>query len=488
MTYTPRLPARAHQTIALNRLRDQPETFALLMGTGTGKTKAILDEWSDRVSELPNLLVIAPAGSYANWFLDRSPEEPSEATKHLDPALRKLMLIHHWNSSGGVGWKNALKSFLAEKKRPRMFVVNVEAFSSVDRVITACTAFLNSAPTLMVIDEATKIKGHDTIRTKAVLRLGALATARRIATGLVNPQSPMDLWSQFAFLDLSILGCRTFAGFRSTYAITKKEHFPGARWPVEVIVGFRNLDQLAALIEPYSYRVHKEDCLDLPDKIYTTRDVELSDEQKRAYRELKDFATTKLESDAHVTATSVITQILRLHQLLCGHLVDEHGITHEVSETRTRALMEVLAEHDRKAVIWVSYEHSLLKLKKALEKEYGAGCCATFYGGNRSNRLDEETNFKTDPNCRFMIATPGAGGMGNTWIVADLVVYYSNTYDLEQRFQSEDRTHRMGQHMSVTYVDLVARGTVDEKILHALRNKINLSAQITGANWKEWVI
>jgi len=488
MTYTPRLPALAHQTIALTRLRDKPSAFAILMGTGTGKTKCVLDEWSERVADTPNLLVIAPAGSYANWYLDRSPEEPSEATKHLDPALRKEMLIHHWSSSGGVKWANALKFFLTEKRRPRMFCVNVEAFSSVDRVITACTAFLTSRPTLMIVDESSRIKGPTTARTKAVIKLGKLAAARRIATGLVTPQSPMDLWSQFAFLDPAILGCKTFAGFRSIYAITRKEHFPGARWPVEVIVGFRNLDELAKLLEPYSYRVHKEDCLDLPEKIYTTRDVPMSAEQTRAYKELKQFATTKLESEAHVTATSVITQILRLHQLLCGHLVDEQQNVHEVPENRTRVLMDVLAEHDGKAVIWVSYEHSLKKLKATLEKEYGEGSVATFWGGNRTERLDEETNFKTDPKCRFMIATPGAGGMGNTWTQADLVIYYSNSYDLEQRVQSEDRTHRIGQTKSVTYVDLVARGTVDEKILHALRNKINLSAQITGANWYEWVV
>jgi len=488
MTYTPRLPALAHQNIALTRLRSQPTTFALLAGTGTGKTKMVLDEWSERVDEVPNLLVIAPAGSYANWYLDRSPEEPSEATKHLDPALRKAMRIHYWSSSGGVKWTNELKSFLKDTSRPRLFVVNVEAFSSVDRVVTACTTFLKSAPTLMVVDESTKLKSHTTARTKAVMKLAPLAAVRRIATGLVTPQSPMDLFSQFAFLDPAILGFRTFAGFRSTYAITRKEHFPGARWPVEVIVGFRNLEQLAKLIEPYSYRVHKEDCLDLPEKIYTTRDVPMSAEQARAYKELKQFATTKLEGEAHVTAVSVITQILRLHQLLCGHLVDEQQEVHEVPEQRTRVLMDVLAEHDGKAVIWVSYEHSLKKIQKLLEKEYGEGSVATFWGGNRSERLDEETNFKTDPRCRFMIATPGAGGMGNTWTVADLVVYYSNSYDLEQRVQSEDRTHRIGQSKSVTYVDLVTRGTVDEKILQALRNKINLSAQITGHNWKDWVV
>jgi len=184
----------------------------------------------------------------------------------------------------------------------------------------------------------------------------------------------------------------------------------------------------------------------------------------------------------------VITQILRLHQLLCGYLVDEQGEVQEISQKRIDVMLDVLAEHDGKAVIWVPYEHSLKKIYERLEKEYGKGCVAAFWGGNRTERLDDETRFKIDPQCRFMLSTPGAGGMGNTWTVADLVIYYSNDYDLEHRVQSEDRTHRHGQTKSVTYVDLVARGTVDEKILQALRNKINLSAQITGANWREWVV
>src|SRR5262245_58153729 len=318
--YQSRLPAMFHQAAARPLLAAHPDAFALLMGTGTGKSKVILDEWGERVDSgnVTGLLIVAPAGSYANWFLDRSPEEPSEATKHLDPALRKEMRIHYWMSGGGVKWKDGLRRLLSDTGRPRMFVVNVEALSTVIAARVACAHFLNSGRTLMCVDESSRIKGHDTERTKAVIKLGVLAVGRRIATGLVTPQSPLDLFGQFAFLDQRILGHRTFVGFRSVYAITRKEHFPGARWPVEIVVGYRNLEELAAKIDPYSYRVHKEDCLDLPPKVYETRDVNLTAEQTKAYRELKQYATFKLENEAHVTATSVISQILRLHQLVCG--------------------------------------------------------------------------------------------------------------------------------------------------------------------------
>jgi len=488
--YQSRTVARAHQNEALTRLRAHPQVFALLMGTGTGKTKVILDEWGERVAagELQNLLIIAPAGAYANWWLDRSPEEPSEATKHLDPALRERMLLHHWSSGGGSKWRRGLQALLAKTDRPRMFVVNVEALSSVDKARDACNQFIESGRTLLCLDESTRCKNPTAKRTKQVLKLGEKATVRRIATGLVTPRSPLDLFSQFQFLDPRILGCRSFSEFRSIYAITRREWFPGARWPTEVVVGFRNLDQLQERIEPWSYSVKKEECLDLPPKVYTTRDIMLTDEQRRMYRELKDDATTKLEAETFVTVTSVITQILRLHQLLCGYTVDELGQIHEVSERRTSVLLDVLSQHDGKAIIWCSYGYSIKKLQEHLQAEYYPGVVACFWGGNASTRLEDETRFKNDPNCRFMLATPGAGGLGNTWTVADLVVYYSNSYDLELRAQSEDRAHRFGQTKSVTYVDLVARETVDEKILEVLRKKIDLNAVITGGAWRDWVI
>jgi len=489
--YSSRTLNRAHQSEALAHLRSHPSVFALLMGTGTGKTKVILDEWGERVmsGDLQNLLVIAPAGAYANWWLDRSPEEPSEATKHLDSKLRAHMLMHYWDSSGGVKWQRGLEALMAPTDRPRMFVMNVEALSSVDRARAACEQFIASGRTLLCLDESTRVKNRNTIRTRQVLKLGRKAYARRIATGLVTPKSPLDLYSQFEFLDPHIIGCRTFAEFRSIYAITKQEWFPGARWPTQIVIGFQNLDLLWEKIAPYCYRVSKEECLDLPPKVYTTRDIPLTEKQQKAYRELKQFATTQLENEAHVTAKSVITQILRLHQLLCGHLIDEHGNIHDVTEHRTAALLDVLSQHDGKAVIWCSYDHTIRKLRKAIADEYeDPNIVACFWGGNRPDRLDEETRFKTDPRCRFMLATPGAGGVGNNWQVADLVVYHSNTYDLELRAQSEDRSHRHGQTKSVTYVDLVARNTVDEKILRVLRKKIDLSNAITGANWREWVI
>jgi len=159
-----------------------------------------------------------------------------------------------------------------------------------------------------------------------------------------------------------------------------------------------------------------------------------------------------------------------------------------VKTNRVDALLEVLAEHSGKAIVWANYNHSVKMVAKSIAREYGEKAVAIFYGGNASTRLEEERRWKNDPECRFLVASQGAGSLGNTWVEADLVVYYSNDFSLEHRMQSEDRAHRSGQTKSVTYVDLVAEGTVDEKIIGALRNKINLSSQITGDDYKEWLV
>ena len=257
---------------------------------------------------------------------------------------------------------------------------------------------------------------------------------------------------------------------------------------VKIVVGYRNIEELQAKIRPHSYRVLKEDCLDLEPKQYATRDVALTKEQKKIYNNLKLSATASLGNDRWVTATQVITQILRLDQVLCGHVIDEEGMLHDVPENRTAILVEILNEHSGKAIIWTAYDHCVRKIATTLRKEFGEASVACFWGGNRSTRHEDEARFKSDPECRFMVSTPSAGGKGNTWVVADLVIYHSSTNNLEHRAQSEDRAHRDGQTATVHYIDLVARGTVDEAKLKAIRAKIDMSSIINGDNYREWLI
>jgi hypothetical protein len=260
---------------------------------------------------------------------------------------------------------------------------------------------------------------------------------------------------------------------------------------VPQIKGYQNIKELQEKIAPYSYRVTKDQALDLPPKIYQIREVALTAEQKKAYGELLEFATTALSGEeadtGHVTASSAITQIVKLHQLVCGYGVDEHGDINPVRSNRIDSLIELLNECEGKVIIWTEYLYSIHQIVEALEKEYGKESVAVFSGANKATRGQDERRFLSDPLCRFMVASY-AGSLGNTWINANTVIYFANTYDLEKRMQSEDRSHRDGLRHSVTYVDMMAMGTVDEKIVKALRNKIDMATAITGEGWKRWLI
>lgn len=464
------------------------DVFAYLMEQGTGKSKVILDEWGEWAVNggPPDLLVIAPAGSYRNWYEDKSDFQKSELNTHLDPDFRDRLAFAGW-TGGGSKNREQLRKLLAvkDKKRPRALFMNVEAFSRVEKAVDLAREFIGQRHTFMVVDESTTIKGKSK-RTKNIVELGEAASSRRILSGLWTPKSPMDAYYQAEFLSPDILQCRSWYSFRARYAVLRKMEFGGRA--VQVIVGYRNIDDLKDRMKPYSYRALKSECLDLDDKVYTSRDVELTETQKRMYREMREYATMMIGGGSFVTANQVITQIIRMQQLNCGYVVDDNRILQEVDENRTKALLEVLNDHQGKAIIWAPFDFAIRRIVDALKKEYGENSVAAFWGGNVKVRGQEEKRFLGDPECRFMVSTPASGGRGNTWTVADLTVYYANNYDLEQRAQSEDRNHRKGQTKKVTYVDLIARGTVDEKIVSALRKKINMATMITGENYREWLI
>ena len=486
MSYSPVLPPYAHQVRALDAMRDK-DAFALLMGMRTGKTKVTIDDWGRRVDagELNSLLVLAPAGVYKTW--------EGEIEKHLPRAIRDRTFVATWKSNGNKEDQNRVDA-LEVHLGPRILLMNIEALSYGDRALNAAVSFLRSGDGMLVVDESTVIKNHKSRRTLAAVHLSNLAPVRRILSGLPAPRSPLDVFSQFWFLDRTFLNFKNFYAFRARYAVMKR--IPVGRRKVDIVVGYRDVEDLQRKIAPHSFRVRLEDCYDVPKKQYLFRDVDLTPEQRRMYDDLKKRATTRLESGEHVTATEVIVQILRLHQLCCGHLVDEDRKVHDVPTNRLKSLLQLLDEYDGKAIIWCSYDRDVRQISDALrakaEEDAGAGsgrrAVAQFWGGNTAEREEHSLRFQTDPRCLWMVATPGAGGRGRTWPQARLMVYYSNTDNLEHRDQSEERASGIGIEDHVTVVDMICRGTVEEKIIHSLRNKMNMAATITGDNWREWLV
>lgn len=457
--------------------------FALLMAMRTGKTKVAIDDFGEMelAGEVRDQLVIAPAGVYHTW--------ETAIREHASDDLQDRMLLHTWKAGANKRDREALKRFLGmtDKHRPRTLLVNVEALSRPGLGRDLCHEFLSLRKNhnVVQIDESTIIKNNSK-RTKFINKvIHPIATYRRILSGLATPRSPLDLFFQFEFLDWNILGFRNYYAFRAHVAIMKQQWFGGRS--VQLVVGYNEdrVAELQELIEPYSFRVQFRPKVP---SAYTIREVTLTKDQKKKYAELRDFATTELDDNKHVTATVVIAQIMRMHQVLCGHVRDESGDFHEIPENKTAELLECLDDYSGKAIIWCSYDYNIRNVVAALEKEYGAGSVARFWGGNKNTREAEEAQFLKNPLCRFMVATPSAGGRGRTWSNADLVIYFSSTDNLEHRDQSETRVQGVKKERGVDYIDLVTPDTIEMKILHALRKKINMASTINGDNYREWLV
>ena len=256
---------------------------------------------------------------------------------------------------------------------------------------------------------------------------------------------------------------------------------------IQTVHAFQNLAELSDKLKGFSYRVLKEDCLDLPPKNWIKRHITLSKEQQKVYDQMKKTALATLNGKVTSTMT-VITQLMRLQQITCGHFVADDGSTQEIKNNRITELMEVLDEIEGKAIIWGHWQKDIQNIVDEIEKVHGPGSVVSYYGLTpQEDRQDNIRKFQSDPKCRFMVGTPSTGGYGITLTAANTVIYYSNGYDLEKRLQSEDRAHRIGQKKTVTYIDLICEDTIDEKIVKALRDKINIASEVLGEELKDWI-
>ena len=337
----------------------------------------------------------------------------------------------------------------------------------------------------MAVDESTTIKNPGAKRTKNIVALGKHAKYKRILTGSPVTKSPLDLYKQCEFLDDYLLDHASFYTFRTRYAIMKTQYFNGRK--VDVIVGFKNLEELTELLKPFSYRVLKDDCLDLPPKTFMKRVINLTGDQQKVYQQMKKLALAQLNGKI-ITTTNALTQLMRLHQITCGHFKSDDGATQAIPNNRLTELLDVIDEIEGKVVIWAHYQYDVTQIIKALTKEFGEGCCVDYFGLTPQN--ERQTNidkFQHDDKVRFFVGTPATGGYGITLTGASTMIYYSNGYDLEKRQQSEARIDRIGQEHPMTYIDILCEDTVDERIVKALRKKINIATEIMGEKLKEWI-
>jgi len=467
-----------HQREAFDVSADE-NNFALLLDMGTGKTKVTLDTigYLFEKSKINFVLVVAPKGVIANWV--------PEIEAHLPPRIEREIVL--WNPSLSKQRRDELNDLHTKSKKLKFLLMNVEAFSTAKGVEVA-EIFVQKFNTFMVVDESTTIKNRKAKRTKALCAVGREAVYRRILTGSPVTRSPLDLFSQMAFLDPKILGFSSYYAFQGRYSIVSRRTM-GAH-SFNQVVGFRRLDELTEKLSKHSCRVKKEDCLDLPDKVYTKREIALTPEQKRAYQQMKKLALARLDSGELSTTKNVLTQIMRLQQICCGNLTDDDGEIHALPSNRIKDLLDLCEELQGKAIIWATWTMDIRSIATALRDRHGVQAVSTLHGETPdSERQQIVENFQDrQSESRFLVGHPRTGGYGLTLTAASTVIYYSNSYDLELRVQSEDRAHRIGQTNKVTYVDLMVPGTIDEKIVKSLRAKINVADQILGESARDWLL
>ena len=477
MNYKFKTKPYAHQIKALEKSWNKI-AYAYFMEMGTGKSKVLVDNIAMLYDNgnINGALIIAPKGVYRNWY-------SSEIPIHLASHIQHKMVL--WTASTSKAKDKEYQQLFKSDYDLHILVMNVEAFST-KKGIDFAAKFLRTHKTIMAVDESTTIKTPTAKRTKAIVALGKNAIYRRILTGSPITKSPLDLYTQCEFLDEDLLGHGSFYSFRNRYAIMIDRNFGGRR--VQIVGGYKRLDELTDILNVFSYRVLKEDCLDLPEKIYIKREIELTEEQKMAYSTMKSAALAQLNGKL-ATAPHVLTQMMRLHQITCGHLKTDEGDITELKSNRLDELMDVLEEVEGKAIIWANYIYDIEHIVAEIKKKYGDDSVVQYYGAIASDQRQTNIEKFQDPksNYRFFVGNPQTGGYGITLTCANTVIYYSNGYDLEKRLQSEDRAHRIGQKKSVTYVDLIAAKTVDEKIVKALRSKINIASTILGEELREWI-
>jgi len=476
MNYKFKTKPYEHQLTALEKSWNK-ENFAYFMEMGTGKTKVLIDNIAmlyDK-GKIDGALIIAPKGVVKTWY-------EQELPTHLPDHIENVTVL--WQANITKGQQEKLESLFEIESAIHILVMNVEALST-EKGVKFASKFINSHKAMMAIDESTTIKTPTARRTKNIIGIGKHAKYKRIMTGSPITKNPLDLYTQCEFLDPWLLDFSSYYAFRNRYAEMKTMHLRGRS--IQVVEKFQNLDELSDTVKQFSYRVLKEDCLDLPPKNFIKRHITLTPAQKKVYEQMKKAAMAVLNGKVSTTMT-VLTQLMRLHQITCGHFTADDGSEQNVESNRMKELMSILEETEGKAIIWANYQKDIKGIIEEITKKYGPGSVVDYYGLTpQEDRQDNIRKFQNDPECRFLVGTPQTGGYGITLTQANTVVYYSNGYDLEKRLQSEDRAHRIGQKKNVTYIDIIAEDTVDEKIVKALRDKINIASEVLGEELREWI-
>jgi hypothetical protein len=460
-TFAFKTPPRAHQKRALEKLfnkKEFPESFGLFMDIGTGKSwtgiAAMGIRWCDGLSD--HVLLIAKNGVHAQWVNEQIPQHMSEVVPW------KAWI---WNKTKkGNREFDAMMAFDGLK----IFAINIDALitpAAEEKILQFLKVAKGRAT--MIVDESQDIKNITASRTKAAIKFGSLCKYRMIMTGTPLAKNLVDAFSQFKFLDERIFGHRYVTTFRSRYCLMRDNGF-GLE-----IVGHKNVEEFYRKIEPHIFRINADEVLDLPPKVYIQQPFTLAEEQKRLLKDLRTTFMTETEKGARVSVPNAAALVTRMQQISCGFVVDENGVVRELPNPRLKELLNVLEQRSGKAIIWCRFNEDIKRVMKVL-----GPLAVDYYGGTPTNDRAKNVAAFLDPgsSVSYLVASPEAAGTGlNLQGVCRTNIYYSNSFNSLARWQSEGRTWRDGTTGSVTYIDLVAKGSPDARILKNLQDKKSIS-------------
>lgn len=422
---------------------------ALLMEMGTGKslTAIAITGALSQAGRIRRVLIVAPISILGVWEeeFQKFAAFPYALAVLSGSSAKKLDTLRHMTGT-------ALQ----------VVVVNYESAWRLEKALTAWH------PDLIIADEGHKIKTHNIAASKAMHRMGAKASYRLLLTGTVITNKAIDVFSQYKFLNPAIYG-NSFYAFRNRYfdMVGYGNHTPVLKKSME--------GELTEKLHSISYRATKAECLDLPETTDVIRQVELEPAALRIYRGLVKESYAEL-ANGEVTATNILTRLLRLSQLTGGFLGnDETAAVEQVSAAKLSALEDILdgaMAEGKKLVIIARFIPEIKAICRLLEKRGLGYSCIT---GEVKNRDEQVARFQKEPEVMAFVGQIATAGLGITLTAASTMVFYSLDYSMSNFEQTKARIHRVGQRMPCTYLYLVARGTVDEKVLAALESKADLA-------------
>jgi SNF2 family DNA or RNA helicase len=484
-------PPYPHQREAFER-SVLNESFALLMEQRTGKTRVAIDTavYHHLNNGLQLAVVICPNSVKGVWL-----EEIATWVPHT-VEYRTILYT--------AGTRNDVTTKLSTPFTGLTFLVlNADALSTDKSYQWLRGILTNDTVKMALIDEASAFKSPTSSRSKHLIKLRHLFQWRRILTGTLVTQGPMDVFIPFGFLEPAIIGYSSFTHFRDAYAVLGG--FRGKQ-----IIAYTNVEKLANTLAPFSYRKLRRECVSVPEKTYTRVEVTLSPAYRKAYDSMCDQLFTELEGyteeytyldengltktgtrPARVSTTMILTQLLRLQQIVGGFLpMGDDGTVAALPghNPKLDVLLEQLEEESGKIVIWCRFIPEIRAVSAALRQRYGDDAVVEFHGAvRREDRDIARARFQTDGTVRFFVGQQQTGGLGIRLDAASAAYYFSNLFSLEAREQTEDRGESLDRDESLHIIDLIAVDTVDEKIVKALRGKKKIAALVNRDNIRDWI-